>query len=1033
MGLQFQQMVFTFNGGLNSKTDTFELTAPQLLQADNVRFQLDGSISKRPGFKPLSKNILGGGQLATAVACQVFNNELLAFDGIFIYSYVESVDAWVNRGLAISLINNQREVINTRVAQQNNPDGTSCNGQELYMWEDTRSDGEGIRYSVIDSATGSYVVSDVLLQSLAVTPKVVANDNTFFLYYSPSAFTLFTRTVSSSTPNLVSKVNHTYNDGAGPSNAAFIYDVTMYNGLPLLVYASNSGIKVVYNGASTVVSSFLSSITLLSVMVTAAGNIWISYNSANVLYVMTLNHQFNVTLSPTVVNSSSSVANIAMIEDITLNSCNLTYEITNTPNNNYIQNVVVKENGSLVFFIQPSGNPGNSQTLRSVGLASKPFKYNNQLFINTIYQSKNQSTYFCVCLTQQMKVISKMNPGVGGIYRNSPILAQCDPLSTDAGQFMFANQKKGAFQTNDNISYSLLGVNASYLDFTNVNSFNSAVGANNLHIVGAVEKVYDGFSVVEDNFHLYAENDVGSGCDITFTSGGQLQAGQYQYLICYEWTDLNNQVQRGQPSLPTIVMATAGEAAVLTIPTLRITDKLAERSPVSIAVFRTIIVNGVPSSIFYKVTTDSAPIINDATVDTLTFTDVTSDLQIAGNEPIYTTSQLYNQAPPACSLICPFLTRIFLSGLEDPNVIWTSQDRFELDNYNTIPVEFSPLLIEGINPTGDAITAMAELSGNAIIFKANTMYGFNGSGPNANGTSGGFSDATVISEDVGTVNPNSIIRIPANDFNSGGLMYQSNGKGIYLLDTNLINHYIGRNMEQFNNYHITSVELLNVNNEVVFITLEGTCLIYNYIFNRWSTWSYLPAVDSCIWKNKLTMIRADGTVLVQQDNYYNDYVSGSHNNNNITTKPIVRSIQIPWLAFAGLQGFQSVPSCLILGHYLSPHILNVSVLYDYDPAPKEPVSINSNFVSNVWGGLDTFGSGITFGGGQFTPYEFQYNIGYPWCKAISLLITDSPLSSNDQGGILSALTFNVGVFSDPVRLPVKNKFSGKKTPNGRYQ
>jgi hypothetical protein len=372
-------------------------------------------------------------------------------------------------------------------------------------------------------------------------------------------------------------------------------------------------------------------------------------------------------------------------------------------------------------------------------------------------------------------------------------------------------------------------------------------------------------------------------------------------------------------------------------------------------------------------------------------------------------------------LISPYVTCVFLSGLEDPNVIWTSQNRFELDNYNTTPIEFSSLLTQGVNEVGGAITAIAALDQAMIVFKESMMYWFNGTPPNANGTAGGYSPAIPIPSDAGCVNPNSIISIPGNQFNSGGLMYQST-KGIYLLDRSYINTYIGSPEEQYNNLHITSAELLDDNNEVIFTTLEGRVLVYNYYFNRWSTWSYLPAVDSCIWNNQLVLIQANGQVLVQQEGYYADFTPTN------PAKPVVRTIQTPHLAFGGIQGYQAVYWATIIGHYKSPHILNISVCYNYNGAPQEPVSINSNLVSNTFGSLPTFGAAATWGGGPFTPYQWQYYLGYPFGEAVSLLITDDPLSNYDQGAVLTALNFEIGVFQDTVRLPARNKFSGNKAP-----
>lgn len=1017
MTLSFQTFPFTFSGGLNSKIDTFQLQSPQLLQADNVRFQLSGAVSKRPGFTKLSSNILGGGILASGVACQSFNGELLAFDGTYIYSYIESASAWANRGFAISVINDQKKIINTRIAQQNNPDGTNLNGFELYAWEDDRvspiTEGAGVRYSVVDSDTGAFVVADKFAAPLGSAPKTLAvpSLNQFNVYYCASYSTMQYNTILTDRPNLLQSQQTLFIDASGPTPTSyFAYDATLYQGLPLIAYGSIDGLKLNWNGTNYLVNN-LTSISCISVTVDSNDVIWIVFTSneevsSGTYYTAVSN--FNTTFLFGQVTPLIAV-NIATIEDINLGALNGTYEIAASPYN-YINNFTLSINNNLTTVTGQLG----------VGLASKPFKYNNQIYINTIWQSTAQSTYFTLSLTQNMKCVSKINPGVGGNYRNNNLLAQCDQFP-GTGEFLFANQRKGAFTTNNNTSYSLLGVNASYIDFTNVNAFNSAVGANELHIVGGVEKIYDGVSVVEDNFHLYPEVADGYGCNVTLQAGGQLGTGQYQYVVVYTWSDNSALVERGQPSIPATVVATAGQAAYLQLPCLLITDKQDNRSPVSIEVYRTALTFGVPSSIFYKITDDANPIINNVNIPYLYFTDNLSDADILGNEPLYTSSQLFNSAPPACSLISPFLTRIFLSGMEDPNVIWTSQDRFELDNYNTIPIEFSPLLVEGVNPAGGPITAIAALDQAMIVFKSDLIYWFNGTGPNANGTAGNFSDAIPIPADSGCINPNSIISIPGNGTTTGGLLYQSN-KGIFLVDRSYNNIYIGANVEQYNSYHITSAELLDDTYEVIFITLEGTVLVYNYYWNSWSTWSYLPAVDSCIWNNQLVLIQSNGNVLVQKDNYYYDYASDYQN----TQKPVVRVVQIPWLAFGGIQGYHSVRWATLLGHYISPHILQMSVCYNYDPAAKEPIAINSNAVSNVFGGFPTFGAGATFGGGYFTPYQWQYNFGFQFGQSISIIISDTAINGGDQGAIFSALTFEVGVFQDTVRLPSRNKFGGVK-------
>lgn len=1041
MAIQYQPQVFTFAGSsLNSKSDDFQLQAPQLLKADNVRFQKSGAATKRPGFIKLPTQIIGGGDINSGSAIQTYNDELLAFDGTYIYSFIESMNAWANRGLAISIINEQNKIISTRVAAQNNPDGTNMNGQELYVWEDTRQNGTGIRYSIIDSDSGAFIVADQLLYQLALKPKVIAANNQFYIYYCPGVRSLFQSTISTNSPNLVSPPSHkippniiTASGGISGISGTMPYDVCLLNGNPLVAYATFENTIIVNN--HNVLS--VSNVSNIAIMVDSTNVIWLAYivatDSSNKLYIMTINSStFATILAPVlIIDTNQTLINIALIEDINVGNCNLTFETQFGSNYNYISNSIIERNGTILQQTDIDGNPTIAQVQRSVGLASKPFKYNDQIYVNTIHQSTNQATYFTMCLTNNFSVVSKISSGVGGEFRTNGLLAECPNFEDQKSVFMFANQKCGAFTTNDNTSYSLLGVNASYLDFNNDNAFNSVVGANELHIVGGIEKIYDGISLVEDNFNLYAEDMSVQLVYVGTTGDYALSAGQYQYSIVYSWTSRLGNVYRGQPSIPlTVVVPQDGYNAQLTIPTLCITDKTNPRSGISIEVYRTYIVDGSPSLVPNKITSDLTPLLNDLSVDTIQFTDNLPDSLLQGNEPIYTSEQLYNSAPPACAIICPFLTRTFITGLEDPNVIWTSQDRFELDNYNTIPTEFSPILVEGVNSQGGPITGVAEMNGTCIVFKENSIYQFSGSGPSANGLSGNFSDATVIVEDTGCTNINSIIRIPSSSQNSGGLMYQAANKGIWLLDTGYLNHYIGAQVEYYNDYTITSAQLLDANNEVIFTTLEGVCLVYNYIWGSWNTWSHLPQViDSTVWNNQLTLIRSDGVVLVQQDDNYLDYQTPTAENNYTNTQPIVRTIQLPWLQFAGIQGYQSITHAILLGHYQSPHTIEMSVLYDFDPAPKEPVQINSTLITNIGSGLPSFPA---FGGGVFSTYQYDYSIGYPYCGSLSLLITDPQSTGDDVGAIFSAITFITGVVPNAtIPMPNYRKFAGNRTPNGR--
>ena len=527
---------FLFQGGLSSIVDEFELASPQLLKADNVQFNQDGALDKRNGFIALSRNIIGGGQLNQGVSCQVFKDELLAFDGTFIYSYVESQNAWINRGVAISVINNQRKILSTRIAEQSNVDGTNLDGLECYIWRDDRfnqpSTQSGIRYSIIDSNTGSFVVDDRFIYQLGFNCKILAvpNSHQFNIYYLASDNSMFLSTISTIRPSTLLPFIPIITDGKGLADT-FAYDVCLLNGSPVVAYSSVSGLTTLFNGSETTRVPGIVPLCVATVTNHDSSLWWIVYSTADGTFALNVFHNVVTRLD------LLSAVNIAILEGTQPGDLSITYEIDPGGGQpHYVKTTILQSNNILI--------PGLTQ--RKVGLASKPFKVGKEVFVNTVFQSKNQATYFTLCVTQNLHCISKINSQVGGNYRTTGLLAQCDPFNvipkssvpapndnvfpSKITEFMFANQKKGAFLTNDNLTFSLLGVNASYVQFDNVNAFNSTSSANNLHIVGGVEKVYDGVSVVEDNFHLYPETADGYGAEVTLIDGGFLQNGHINML-----------------------------------------------------------------------------------------------------------------------------------------------------------------------------------------------------------------------------------------------------------------------------------------------------------------------------------------------------------------------------------------------------------------------------------------------------------------------------------------------------------------------
>jgi hypothetical protein len=634
-------------------------------------------------------------------------------------------------------------------------------------------------------------------------------------------------------------------------------------------------------------------------------------------------------------------------------------------------------------------------TIRSVGLASKAFNINGNIFINTAFESTLQSTYFTILIngSTDFPIIAKIGANVGGGLRTNGMMSEIPSTSTNV--MLFVNLIAGKFISEANINFSLLGINSTTLDFENQDKFLAVTQSNNLMFVGGVLQSYDGVSAVEHGFHIYPENFTATPQG----SGGNLSAGQYQYSVDYEWSDNVGQIQRSSTAVPLTVTAVLNDKVVLVIPTLRLTAKKGIRPNVTIVIYRT----QANLTDFYRVTSTIAPLANNPLVDTVTFTDILSDSDIAGNELIYTTGNvLDNNGPPACSLICLYQNRVIIGGLEDENLLWFSKNKFENDNFNTIPVEFSDQLTIGCDPRGGAITAIYPIGLNLVIFKKTCIFILNGDGPNDTGGGTTFPDPQLIASDVGCDNPNAI------GLYKDGLIFKSD-KGIYLLGTDLSTiTYIGAPVEKFNNYGITSCSIIPDTNQIVFTTDGDPALVYDYFFGQWSTWTNHQAQDSDIFDGSFIFVKANGQVFVNDETIFTD-----------GGQPISMNLITPNFNFGGIQSYQSVFRVFLLGTYKGPHTLNIAVAYDYNTDYSEHATITPSSNITTWGSDTTWGTSSPWGGGYFI-YEFRFDFQFPVCTAIRLQISDSQSSDYNEGFSISALTFEVGVHEGGNRLPAAN-------------
>ena len=1015
----------SFQGGLQSKTDALQLQPPALLELQNTMFNKIGALNKRPGYDILNNTTTNGNIINSAYAIDSFNNELNLFDNQNIYTYISSTNNWTNRGTAISLINTNNQIIRSNSSQQLNPDIAYCNGLEVYVWEDSRG---GVRCSVLDTNTNSYCLADQKINGIGVKPKVfVLYDNLFYttdplfiIFFSDGLNNLFYCTINPNNPGVITPQVSLVNNCA----TGFVYDFTIsqipFGGTGCLIsyIAASSGVQAlniayIFNSSGTIVQNssnlytFPSGVVVNSLSLcadTKNGAYWFNWGQTDGYNVSTLQsswlYQLTFSLSTPQIIDTGYINTLAAIESPnTKGAIQLIYEIaSNNPSNEIVKSVEI---APIV-----SGTTCTSYTItnlitqRSVGLASKPFTYNNNTYIQLAYQSPLQSTYFQALIgPTKFTIVGKVAAQVGGGLRTNNMLSEVVEISP--GVFKWANLIKGRFISEDNVSFSLLGVNSTKVDFTNVNKFNSVTFSNNLLFVGGILQSYDGVLVTEQNFHLFPEN-----ISSTIIPGaGALSAGQYQYSFVYSWMDKFGQIQYSGVSNTLTVTTPANAAVKLTIPTLRLTTK----PNVIIKIYRT----QVNQTTFQEVTSELAPLSNNTNVDYVVFTDTAADINIAGNQTIYTTGGILpNSATPSCSMIVLYQDRVMVSGLDDPNLIWFSKNRVNNSNFNTIPAEFSADLTISITQAGGPITALAVMDQNLIIFKESAIYVLSGDGPNDEGGGDNFPDPQLVTKTVGCINPNSIV------FTDAGIMFQTPNKGIWLLDRSLgPPNYIGAGVDDIAKEYLVSSATLDVNsNSVIFTTYNGPAMVYDYLIQQWSSFTNHQSVDSVIFDDQFCFVKANGFVYKQNPNIFYDGLV------NFQQVPIVMEFITPWISFASLLGYQSIFKAFLLGTYKSPHNLNVSIGYNFNNTFTQAGVINTSQTagSNVWGADGYYGNSTPWGG-QYQPYIYQINMPIQKCSSFRLKVSDSQSSPYTEGFTISSLLFELGIMPDGIRVPVSNK------------
>ena len=992
-GLPEQKISVNMFTGLDTKTDV-KLTQ-KLTVNKNVRYQKGGTASKRYGAEALSKNIEGGGTISNGVAVFTFEKELLQVADNKLYSYLESSKTWANRGNINSFSVNQESVIRNSNDQWNPSSGYS-NDVTIRAWQETA----GVKYNI--NSGDAKVVTDVLISSTAINPKVKANDGIFHIYYQEGT-NLKVRIISALSPTLYTDITlQTDSD----SNA--IYDIEAYGSEDFLV---------AYKRTSTVLTMLVTSAGEVgSVTISRPNPISLARDGVNNIKVLSTieDEEFR---SVIITGNDTNQINVDILDELFISEVSTTLATVvslnkltavERPNiaNNYIimwdesvSSTTTSKVRGLEFQISGAIATPTYTLHETVKLASHAFSINNDILVNTVYVGFDdpvlsiplQTTNFIINETGAVEL--KINYGEA-IYptTNTQLPSFATESTTSVDLPLLIVDRTELSTTTSNMSELEVGAPQKIVAFTSsgIHSLQIKSGSDFfvtttehsgvLHINSGNNEYYDGIGLYEAGFNIYPENiSIADGSDVT-----TITAGEYPFVVTYDF--LNNKGRNERSFASTIVThTTAGSVNMeITVPTLKLTKK----QNVKVRVWRAQASTGINYHLVGEVD-------NDPSMDTVTISDTLPDTGLLTKEFLYTTGGILpNEGFPASSLGSASQERFWFQISDKPNTL--GYTKFGRDS---LASEWNTELVAVIPSEGGDLTALSASEESTVVFRERQIYYIIGQGQDNRGQFLTNLDIRKVQSDVGCINPKTKI-----EYKEGTAFLSA--KGFRLLTPQLFVDDSFEVVEEFDNLTYTSAVVIPDHEEIRWTSLEGTTLVYNYYWKLWSTNTNQEAVGATTWDNKYVYLRPDGTVMVEnKDLFFDDGV------------PYSMTIKTGSIRLNGIAGFGRLWDIDVLGNYRSPHIFRMDLFYndeDYITESKFWYPDNVIFDTKIWGleseiwGLESevYGAANAEANGVF---NFSKKPRKRRCNSVQIQISDIPGTGTGEGFEINILTLTVGI------------------------
>lgn len=353
---------------------------------------------------------------------------------------------------------------------------------------------------------------------------------------------------------------------------------------------------------------------------------------------------------------------------------------------------------------------------------------------------------------------------------------------------------------------------------------------------------------------------------------------------------------------------------------------------------------------------------------------------------LYTTGGvLDNVAPPGCKAMCVHQNRLVIGGADDPTVVWFTKELTPTDAPG-----FNDLLTISIE-AGGAVTGLASMNSNLIIFKKNDIYIVSGSMPDATGQSSSLSEPVRLPSGIGCTDHRSVLSTPV------GVFFRSE-RSIELLTPDLQVRPVGDKIMDIlaSSPFVTGVAHSAKAQEVYFMlhdfrdsgvnVMTPRLMVYSYMINAWYEWTidnlggdmgFITTVNDAPWV-ALAQLGGEtfGTMANVYFQSYNEYVDGIRNVSgpNYTYSFYPTQLTTAPFAMNQVQGFQRVKRARLLLKSLGGDMGGVVFTLGTDTSQTQSVTFTATNMSNInvaQGGTLQLETHVAYQKGQFLQLGMQ--------------------------------------------------------------